>query len=307
MSFSQANFGYFLTSSNQISFDIALNRARQASAIAEDKGIAFCEWNSSSGKELERKIKIENNIQNELKNNKFFLDYQPVFDAKTKKMMGAEVLSRLNSENDGILTPGAFLSAVKNVGINEKFDYYIFDKNCKWISNDKEKRGKYIFTTNFSRATLSEVSFADKIIEIVEKYSLDYSCIAIEILEDINLSDEQTNAMINNLSALKEKGITVLLDDFGRGYTSFMDLTNFKIDIVKIDKSITQKAITETGFVILKNIIKTATDLGYKTLCEGIETQDHERVAIEAGCDFLQGYYYYRPMSVTKLEELFEN
>ena len=103
---------------------------------------------------------------------------------------------------------------------------------------------------------------------------------------------------------MKEKGILILLDDFGKGFTGFGDLAEFDISIVKIDKSITQNASNQNGFLILKNIIQTAHDLGFKALCEGIETEEHKKAAIEAGCDMLQGYYYYRPMPVAKLETL---
>jgi len=302
----RVNFGYHCTSATDVSFKTALSRAKQACSMAEDKEVLHCQWDSLNGKEFERKIKIENNIQNEIDNNRFFLEYQPILDAKTDKVMGAEVLSRLNSPTEGVLTPHLFLSAVNNVGLNEKFDYYIFEKNCKWISSDKENRIKYVYTINFSRYTLCDENFAENIINIIEKYDLDCSCIAVEILEDKSLNEHEKDTMIKNLVLLKEKGILILLDDFGKGYTSFGDLMDFDISIVKIDKSITQNAINQTGLVILKNIIKTAHDLGFKTLCEGIETQEHKNAAVEAGCDMLQGYYFYRPMPVMQLETLFE-
>lgn len=300
------NFGYHCTSSTEVSFKTALGRAKQACSMAEDRGVLLCQWDNSDGKEFERKIKIENNIHNEIENNRFFLEYQPVIDAKTDKIVGAEVLSRLNSPTEGVLTPQHFLSAVNNVGLNEKFDYYIFEKNCKWIASDKENRTNYVYTINFSRYTLCDRNLAENIIKIIEKYEIDYSCIAIEILEDKNLNDDEISIMTKNLSILKEKGILILLDDFGKGYTGFGDLTEFDISIVKIDKSITQNATTKAGFLILKNIIQTAHDLGFKTLCEGIETDEHKKTAVDAGCDMLQGYYFYRPMSVTQLETLFE-
>ena len=103
------------------------------------------------------------------------------------------------------------------------------------------------------------------------------------------------------------KGQNILLDDFGSGYTSYDDLQNLAIDILKIDKRITKNAHTEKGLAILKNIVKTASDLGIKTICEGIETAEEEKIAISAGCDMLQGYYYYHPMPVTKLEQLLQN
>ena len=198
------------------------------------------------------------------------------------------------------------MSAVDSVGINEKFDYYIFEKNCKWISNDKKQREGYKYTINFSRSTLSEPAFAEKIIAIAEKYDLKLSCLAVEILEDKNLSGEAKQQMIDNLSTLKEKGISILLDDFGSGYTTFGDLQNLNISIVKIDKAITQNAVTETGFIILKNIIRTSQDIGFKTLCEGVETKEQEEAVIKAGCDLLQGFYYYKPMPVATLEKLLD-
>lgn len=301
------NFGYQCTNSTDVPFKTALTRAKQACSIAEDKETLYYKWDINSGKEFDKKIKIENNIQNEIDNNRFFLEYQPIIDAKTGKIIGAEVLSRLNSQTDGIITPNNFLSAVNNVGLTHKFDYYIFEKNCKWISNDKETRSCYVYTINFSRSTICDETFADNIINIVEKYGCSYSSIAIEILEDKNLSNDERAVLIKNLSRLKEKGMMILLDDFGKGYTNFNDLASFNINIVKIDKSITQNATTQTGFLILKNIIQTAHDLGFKTLCEGIETEEHKEVVVTAGCDILQGYYFYRPMPVTKLETLFDN
>lgn len=302
----RVHFGYHYTAATDVYFKTAFARARQACSMAEDKDVLYCRWDSTNVKAFERKIKIENNIQYEIDNNRFFLEYQPLVDAKTEGIIGAEVLSRLNSATDGILTPYHFLSAVNNVGLNQKFDYYIFEKNCKWISGDKENRMKYVYTINFSRHTLCARDFADNIINIVEKYGIDFSCIAVEILEDKNLSTEERKVMTDNIIRLKEKGVLFFLDDFGKGYSGFEDLTQFDISIVKVDKSITQNAVNQTGFLVLKNIIQTAHDLGYRALCEGVETEEHKKAAVDAGCDILQGYFFYRPMPVTRLETLFD-
>ncbi len=179
--------GLFFAVGSQLRFDEAINRAKQACVIARQENMSCVEWNVTSSKALEEKIKRENSIEKEIDNNRFFLEYQPILDAKTRKIIGAEVLSRLNSETDGVLSPGKFLSAVDSVGLNDKFDYYIFEKNCKWIANNKAQREKYIYTINFSRTTLCAHGFAENIIAIVEKYGLDFSCLAVEILEDKNI------------------------------------------------------------------------------------------------------------------------
>jgi EAL domain-containing protein (putative c-di-GMP-specific phosphodiesterase class I) len=291
---------------SDVLFDEAINRAKQACILAKNQKIPYVEWDLSSGMALEKKIKIENNIENEIDNNRFFLVYQPVLDAKTKAIIGAEALSRLNSAGEGILNPGSFLSAVDSVGLNNKFDYYIFEKNCKWISNDKPQREGYKYTINFSRETTSDPDFPNKILSIANKYGLNSSCLAVEILEDKNITEDEKKQMIENLSALKDKGISILLDDFGSGYATFDDLQNLDISIVKIDRAITQNAVTENGYIILENIIRTAKDIGFKTLCEGVETQEQEDAAIRAGCDLLQGFFYYEPMPALQLEKLFE-
>ena len=302
----KVRIGAYLVAGTQVDFDEAISRARQACMLAQNENVPYAKWNVSSGKALEKKIKIENNIEKEIDNNRFFLEYQPVLDAKTKQIIGAEVLSRLNSESEGVLAPGSFLPAVESVGLNGKFDYYIFEKNCKWISNDKEQREGYKYTINFSRATLSDPSFVERIINIAEKYDLKFSCLAIEILEDKSVTGEAHKQMVDNLEKLKDRGVSILLDDFGSGYTTFGDMQNLNISIVKIDKAITQNSVTETGFIILKNIIRTSQDIGYKTLCEGIETKEQEEAVIRAGCDLLQGFYYYKPMPVSMLESLFD-
>ena len=296
--------GAYYATGAQVIFDDAINRAKQACVLAKQGKLPYAQWDAGSGKDLEQRIKMENNIEKQIDGNRFFLEYQPVIDVKTRKIIGAEVLSRLNSETEGILSPRSFLTAVDSAGLHGKFDYYIFEKNCKWISNDKKQREGYQYTINFSRSTLCEPAFVEKVIGIAQKYDLNLSCLAVEILEDKDLSGDAKKRMIENLSALKEKGMGVLLDDFGSGFTTFGDLQSLDISIVKIDRAITQNAVTETGFIILKNIINTSKDIGFKTLCEGIETKEHEEAAIKAGCDLLQGYYYYKPMPVAMLENL---
>ena len=246
----RANFGYHCTSATDVPFKTALARAKQACSMAEDKGTLYCQWDNSNGKEFERKIKIENSIRNEIDNNRFFLEYQPIMDAGTNKLIGAEVLSRLNSPTEGVLTPYFFLSAVNNVGLNGKFDYYIFEKNCKWISSDKESRAKYVYTINFSRSTLCDEQFADNIIKIIEKYGIDSSCIAVEILEDKSLNNEEKSMMVKNLACLKEKGVLILLDDFGKGYTGFGDLSDFDISIVKIDNAVSSSLVCNSKSIL---------------------------------------------------------
>lgn len=299
-------FGYHLSGATDVSFKTALARAKQACSIAKDQAVVYCRWESSLGKEFERKISIENSIRSEIDNNHFFLEYQPLVDAKSGAIVGAEVLSRLNSSTEGIVAPNVFLSAVNHERLDQKFDYYILEKTCKWIAADRDRRMQHVYTVNFSRQTLCNPDLADHITAIMEEYGIADSCIAVEILEDKSLESEEKAVMIRNLATLKSKGVLILLDDFGKGSTSFNDLTDFDIDIVKIDQSITQMADQPSGAMILRSIIQTARNLGFRTLCEGVETTSQRQAAIDAGCDMLQGFGCYRPMPVSQFESLFD-
>lgn len=274
--------------------------------LAARNGVLYTEWNSCDGKSLFERINIENSIGEELRDNRFFLEYQPVVDAKTKRVAGIEVFSRLNSRGNGIILPDEFLPALDSVGLSEKFDLYIFEKNCKWISNDKAQRERYKYAINFSRITLCAPELAERVTEIADKYGIRHSVLAIEILEDKEISESEQKKIISNLAKLRQNGFLVLLDDFGSGYTSFDDLQNLAADVVKIDKTITKNTETETGAVIFKNMVRTAKDIGLMVVCEGVETEEHVRVATEAGCDMLQGFYFYRPVGVDRLEQIFK-
>ena len=302
----RVNFGYFLTGSNEVPYKTALSRAKQACSMAEIEETAYCRWDSSDSKEFELKISLGNSIRSDIDNNRFFLEYQPIVDAKTNQIVGAEVLSRLNSPKDGILSPHYFLTAVNSADISRKFDYYIFEKNCKWIASDKENRMCYVYTINFSRHTLCDPNFAARIIEIVEKYGISYSCVAVEVIEDTSPDGSEKDTMIQNVGTLKKKGVMILLDDFGQGCTAFEDLLNLDIDIVKIDKSITRNSTNQAGLVLMKNIVRTVKDLGFQVLCEGVETEEEKNTAADAGCDLFQGFYLYHPMPATQLEKLLE-
>ncbi len=299
-------FGYYCASTTEAEYETALERAKKASMLAQAEHKPFMEWSSAGSKTLEQKIDIENKIEAEIDNNRFFLEYQPVIDAKTKKIVGAEVLARLNSEQEGVLSPGRFLSAVNSVGLNDKFDYYIFEKNCKWVSNRLAQRSAYVYTVNFSRATLCATDFVQKITELIKKYGVPASALAIEILEDESITGAAREQMKENLRTLRAMGFLILLDDFGSGYTTFGDLQNFDISTVKIDRSITKNATTPAGYTILQSVVRTAHELGFKAVCEGIETPEQEAAAVEVGCDMLQGFYYYKPMPVSQLEKIFE-
>ena len=159
----------------------------------------------------------------------------------------------------------------------------------RWQNSDKSELCLFC---NFTRITVSSADFMKKFREITSRFSFDHRRLVIELTED-SLSDNKTQAFQNVLDCKKE-GFRVALDDFGSGYSSFSDLCDYPIDIIKIDHHIIAKTATARGNALLQGIIKLAHDLGIEVLCEGVETENENRNSKAAGCDYIQGYYYSR-------------
>ena len=155
---------------------------------------------------------------------------------------------------------------------------------------------------NFSRKTLSEAGLAQDLIQIADHYGLPYNVLGLEITE----REQETDAeqMIDNLKQLKESGFRIILDDYGNGITSANDLTRYPLDIVKIDTSLLWNACTEQGAAAIRELIAAAKRVGVEVVCEGIETKEQDDFVRAAGCDYGQGFLYFRPVSQDQVFEM---
>lgn len=222
---------------------------------------------------------------------------QPFINLNTNRICGGEILSRLHTSDDKIIMPNEFLEVVSQNHIQAEFDLKIFSKTCAWISKRfKDGMNDKIITCNFSKETVSNKDFIRNITGIVNGYGIDCKMLGIEILEDEASGTE--NFFESNLTELHKLGFNILLDDWGKGYTSYEDIYNLDIDILKIDKSIIKNADTERGKKIFENILSLAHSLGIKALCEGIEIPTQAVAAKTLGCDIAQGFYFGVPQYI---------
>lgn len=299
----ELHFGYYLAKSTDVDFDEAVSRAKKVYKYAETKQVRSAVWNYE---EMRGEMDVENlelKINDAIDNDRFYVEIQPFVDAHTEQVIGGEVLSRLNLDGQMAVQPNTFLSAVSNVGIISKFDYYVFKKCCTWVSANQETASKMRYLScNFSRHTISMSDFARKITAIADEYGVPHRLFVIEMTEEEQ--EKESAVVMQNLEQLKKAGFTTALDDFGCGFTSFSDLQNYPVDMVKLDKSIMDNAETEKGRIILKNILKMINDLGCVVLCESVETKEQLELVRDIGCDIIQGFYFYKPLSVEKFEEL---
>ncbi|MBP5273675.1 MAG: EAL domain-containing protein, partial [Abditibacteriota bacterium] len=222
------------------------------------------------------------------------------------RIMGAETLTRLRMSADMPATmPGKFLAAINSEHLYEKFDFYVFNKCCEWISCRRDRfEDLPPISCNFSRVTLSAGNFAERFFETTEKYGIRPSQLIIEVNEEV--PETSVDVMLRNINLLFAAGFPIYLDDFGIGTTSISDLKRMKISVVKMDRSLVTDLNLEKNRIIFKSLVDMAHSLDMKVLCEGIENEEQKKYAVEMGADIIQGFYFYRPIGVVEYDEILE-
>ena len=189
-------------------------------------------------------------------------------------------------------------------GLISKHDFYMFELACRQLEKWKDTKYSHIsLSCNFTRITLSEENLIDKLLMISNGYSFDKSKIAIEITEDAIEKDRETAT--KNVKLCKELGFRIYLDDLGSGYTSLSNLCDYPIDVVKIDRDILLKTELENGKKLFAGIIALAHNMDIKVICEGVETEEQNSFVAQSNCDYIQGFYYYKPLPNEESEKVF--
>lgn len=285
--------GIFHMANANIPFETVILYARQGWSLAyqSKKPYAFAD-NTLIQKEA-TKEKLQRKISKAINNHEFKLYMQFIVDAKSGEIQGAEALSRWQNPEDGLLMPSQYIESMHLSGKIKELDYYMLEQICRqleiWANHDQKDLW---ISCNFTRATMSESNFSERFHETVNQYTFDHDHLVIELTEDA-LADDMTIAY-QNIMECKKSGFKIALDDLGSGYSSFSDLCDYPVDIIKIDRHIVAKSVTPRGNALLHGMTKLAHDLGIKVLCEGVETEDENRNSKNAACDYIQGYYYSR-------------
>ena len=254
---------------------------------------------------IQEEKKITESILKGFEKNEFKMYLQFIVDNKTKKIVSAEALSRWDSPDKGLVGPGKYIGNMEIAGLISKHDFYMFELACRQLEKWKGTAFENIaLSCNFTRITLSEENFIDKLKMISNSYSFDKSKIAIEITEDAMEKDRETAT--NNVRLCKEIGFRVYLDDLGSGYTSLANLCDYPIDVVKIDRDILLKTENEKGKDLFTGIIALAHSLNIKVICEGVETEEQNTLVSSSACDFVQGWYYSKALPLEECESFID-
>ncbi len=235
-------------------------------------------------------------------NKEFKLYLQFVVDSADKKIVSAEALSRWENPERGTVSPGAYIALMEKSGLITTFDYYMFELACRQLHKWRDTEFENVtLSCNFTRITISEDNFADMISSISKKYVFEKNKLIMEITEDA--IEKNHDVAMENISKCKKMGFKIALDDLGSGYTSLVNLCEYPIDIVKIDRDILLRAEKENGKDLFVGIIALSHSLGFKVVCEGVETEEHRELVDSTECDYIQGWYYSRVYPVDVAEQ----
>ena len=264
-----------------------------------DTQIMYCDTHSMN--RIQEEKKTTESILKGFENNEFKMYLQFIVDNKTKKIVSAEALSRWDSSEKGLINPGKYIENMEYSGLISRHDFYMFELACRQLEKWKGTEFENIaLSCNFTRITLSEENFIDKLLMISNSYSFDKSKIAIEITEDAIEKDRETAT--KNVVRAKELGFRIYLDDLGSGYTSLANLCDYPIDVVKIDRDILLKTEFENGKKLFAGIIALAHNMDIKVICEGVETEEQNSLVSESDCDYVQGWYYSKALPLEECE-----
>ena len=239
---------------------------------------------------------IDKIIDDAIKNNRFEMYYQPIYSLREKKYKCAEALIRLNSEEFGYVSPTIFIPAAEKSGrILDIGDFVIRDV-CRFLSHHKpEELGVEYIEVNLSIIQCMQADLAGKIKEYMSEYNIDPSWINYEITE--TAADGAYERVLETMNELSEAGIRFSLDDYGSGYSNLHRVMSFPYKVIKLDKSLTDEAADVSKRKILEEAIKLIKSMGAHIVVEGVESKEVSDWFESQGCEFIQGFYYAKPMS----------
>lgn len=238
---------------------------------------------------------IEENLENALKTNEFVVHYQPKFDLMNSEVIGAEALVRWNSKRLGYLYPNDFIPFLEKSDNIIEVDFYVLNQVCKLIRGLLDRGLKPIpISVNQSRNHMLSPNYFERINSILSKYNIPKHLIEFEITERVFLELDNAAEFMNEMNTL---GYLVSMDDFGSGYSSLNLLNQVSFTTLKLDRCfLSDKADDGKSKIILKSIFKMAEYLDMSVICEGVESIKQEELLKSVGCNYVQGYYYSKPI-----------
>ena len=298
-------FGIYRIDDKSLSVSEMYERANLATKKCKGSYIKnYACYTEEMTKELVREQMIVNNMKNALASEQFVLYLQPKYELKTNTMAGAEVLVRWMNPDKGLVSPGEFIPIFERNGFIMQLDFYVWDKTCqllhKWMMEGKNVMP---VSVNISRVSMYHPKLVEVICDLVKKYDIPPELLQLELTESAYTSNPAT--IKNMMESLQQKGFCILMDDFGSGYSSLNVLKDIAVDVLKIDmKFLSSSNAQGRSENILAAVVRMAKWLNMPVVAEGVEKKEQISFLRSIGCEYVQGYYFARPMPVEDFENL---
>lgn len=235
-------------------------------------------------------------LKDSLKNGEFVAYYQPIVDARSRRIISAEALVRWEHHDLGMVSPGEFIPAFENAGKISQIDDYMIEK-VTGFQNNRMKDGMRTvpISVNLSRIDFYDYLLLEHLSEIAENNKDIASIIKLEVTESAYATLE--SGAVDFLKHMRKLQIPILLDDYGSGMSSLSTLESFDFDIVKLDMGFIRKiGKSQKAESIIRSTIDLSHGIGARVVAEGVETEEQHSFLYYSGCDMIQGYYFYKPL-----------
>ncbi len=251
-------------------------------------------FDKSMNDEIVEKMELESKLRSAIENKEFILNYQPQIELKTGKIRGFEALIRWMNPERGLIPPLKFINIAEETGLIIPIGNWVMKTACQFAKHlQKTGFGKYNISVNVSIIQLIQDDFVDIVTNTLKETGLEPSYLEIELTESVLM--ESIEQCMGKLEKLRNMGIKVSLDDFGKGYSSFSYLKQLPINVLKIDKSFIDDINTNPN--ITESIVHFGHKLGLSVIAEGVENSQQLEYLVKSHCNIVQGYFFSKPVS----------
>lgn len=238
---------------------------------------------------------LDSIISNAVADRRFQMYYQPIYSTREKRFLSAEALIRLNDEKYGFISPELFITAAEKNGMILQIGDFVLDEVCSFLARcDREGLPIQYIELNLSMNQCMQADLKENVLYYMNKYHLRPDQINLEITE--TAANTAQDIVEENIRELSKEGIHFSLDDYGTGYSNLSRIMTLPFRIIKLDKSLVDRVGNSRIKILLKNTIRMLQEIGMEIVVEGVETEEALQQFTEMGCDFIQGYYFSKPL-----------
>lgn len=303
-----ASLGYSVFPEDGSSFDELIIEADVAMYEVKKEGKASSRrYKKAMSNILQNNYILLSNLKQAIKDNEFYIVYQPLFKADAQSIYGFEALIRWNSSVHGQVQPNKFIPLAETSGLIIPIGDIVIEKSLDFaIRLMKKYQQEFVISINVSIIQFYEDTFVDNLLERIENSGINPSQVQIEITESVMI--DTYSLMIEKLKYLRTRDISIALDDFGTGYSSLSYIHELPIDELKIDKVFVDDIGKKMGnSPLVDTTIMLAKSFGFKVIAEGVESKEQLDYLYKEGCDYIQGFYLCKPKKENELINYLDN